>query len=71
MIEIMKIELEKLNYQLKTLQVQYDLGMVAKNMYDNTMISKLELENKLSGLMVQQIQLKLLFESPYFAGMGM
>ena len=70
-IEIMKIELEKLNYQLKTLQVQYDLGMVAKNMYDNTMISKLELENKLSGLMVQQKQLKLLFESPYFAGMGM
>lgn len=45
--------------------------MVAKNMYDNTMISKLELENKLSGLMVQQKQLKLLFESPYFAGMGM
>lgn len=70
-IEIMKIELEKLNYQLKTLQVQYDLGMVSKNMYDNTMISRLELENKLSGLMVQQKQLKLLFESPYFAGMGM
>lgn len=70
-IEIMRIELEKLNYQLKTLQVQYDLGMVSKNMYDNTMLSKLELENKLSGLMVQQKQLKLLFESPYFAGMGM
>jgi len=70
-IEIMGIELEKLNYQLKTLQVQYDLGMVAKNLYDNTMISKMELENKLSGLKVQQKQLKLLFESPYFAGMGM
>ena len=70
-IEIMGIELEKLNYQLKTLQAQYDLGMVAKNTYDNTMMSKMELENKLSGLKVQQKQLKLLFESPYFAGMGM
>ncbi|WP_028828960.1 TolC family protein [Proteocatella sphenisci] len=70
-IEIMSIEREKLAYQLKTLQAQYNLGMVAKNVYENTMISKMELENKLSGLKVQQKQLKLLFESPYFAGMGM
>lgn len=70
-IQITAIELEKLLYQFKTLQVQYDLGMVSKNVYENTMISKIELENKLNGLKVQQKQLKLLFESPYFAGMAM
>lgn len=48
------------------------MGMVSKNAYKNANLSKDELKNKLDGLIVQQvIQLRLLFESPYFAGMSM
>lgn len=70
-IGIMRVELDKLNVQLSTLEKTYEYGMATKNSYQNALISKKELENKLNGLIVQQKQLKLLFESPYFAGMAM
>lgn len=70
-IGIMRVELDKLNVQLNTLEKSYELGMATKNSYQNALISKKELEDKLNGLIVQQKQLKLLFESPYFAGMAM
>ena len=70
-IGIMRVELDKLNVQLSTLEKTYEYGMATKNSYQNALISKKELEDKLNGLIVQQKQLKLLFESPYFAGMAM
>ncbi len=70
-IGIMRVELDKLNVQLNTLEKSYEYGMATKNSYQNALISKKELEDKLNGLIVQQKQLKLLFESPYFAGMAM
>lgn len=70
-IAIMRVELDKLNVQIDTLEKSYKYGMATKNSYQNALISKKELEDKLKGLIVQQKQLKLLFESPYFAGMAM
>lgn len=70
-IESMKVELDKLDVQMEALDKKYELGLVSKNMYDNTKLSREELKNKLDGMIVQQKQLKLLFESPYFAGMSM
>ncbi|MGL5256491.1 MAG: TolC family protein [Proteocatella sp.] len=70
-IGILRVELDKVNVQLQTLEKSYELGMATKNSYQNAMISKKELEDKLNGLIVQQKQLMLMFESPYFAGMAM
>lgn len=70
-IQIMRTEKDKLDIQLKSLEQKYNVGMVTKNTYKNVNLSKVELENKLNGLIVQQTQLRLLFESPYFAGMSM
>lgn len=70
-IGIMRLELEKLSIQLNNTENRYKLGLVSKNVFQNTKISKEELETKLGALLVQQKQLKLLFESPYFAGMSM
>lgn len=70
-IEIMRSEADKLDVQLKSLEQKYNVGMVSKNAYKNANLSKDELKNKLDGLIVQQTQLRLLFESPYFAGMSM
>ncbi|MGB5824683.1 MAG: TolC family protein [Proteocatella sp.] len=70
-IAIMRLELEKLEIQLNNTENRYKLGLVSKNVYQNTRISKQELETKLCALLVQQKQLRLLFESPYFAGMSM
>lgn len=66
-----KIELDKLDVQMKDLDKKFELGLVAKNSYENTKLSREDLKNKLDSLMVQQKQLKLIFESPYFAGMTM
>lgn len=62
-------QLEKLNLQITDLQRKYDLGLVSKNVVENTKLGKIELETTLSSLIVQQQQLKMLFESPYFAGL--
>lgn len=70
-IASMKVELDKLDVQMEALDKKYELGLVSKNVYDNTKLSREELKNKLDGMIVQQKQLKLLFESPYFAGMSM
>lgn len=70
-IAIMKLELDKMDINMKPLDIKYELGAVSKNEYENTLISRGELKNQLDGLMVQQKQLKMLFESPYFAGMQM
>lgn len=70
-IASMKVELDKLDVQMEALDKKYELGLVSKNVYDNTKLSREELKNKFDGMIVQQKQLKLLFESPYFAGMSM
>lgn len=68
-IDSINSQLEKLNLQITDLQRKYDLGLVAKNVVENTKLGKIELETTLSSLIVQQQQLKMLFESPYFAGL--
>lgn len=70
-IAVMRLELEKLTLNIANVENRYKLGMESKNTYQNTLLSKQELETKLSGMIVQQKQLRLLFESPYFAGMTM
>lgn len=69
-VSSMKLELDKLDVQMKALDKKYELGLIAKNSYENTKLSRAELKNKLDALLVQQKQLRLLFESPYFAGMS-
>lgn len=68
-VDSIKSQLEKLNLQLTDLERKYNLGLVSRNALENTRLAKNELENTLSSLVVQQQQLKMMFQSPYFAGL--
>lgn len=69
-IDIMNVEKDKLDVKLKNLETLYSVGMATKNTYKNSVLSRAELQNKIDALIVKQTQLRLLFESPYFAGMS-
>lgn len=67
-IQIAQNEITKLENQLKDLKSKYDLGLISKNVYDNSLFGLDEAKNNLESLKVQHYQLRILYENAYFAG---
>ncbi|MDO5062030.1 MAG: TolC family protein [Peptostreptococcaceae bacterium] len=58
----------QLENKLKDLRSKYDLGLVAKNLVDNSMFGLDEAKNNLDSLKIQHYQLRIMYENAYFAG---
>ncbi len=67
-IEMSQNEITKLENQLKDLKSKYDLGLISKNVYDNSLFGLEEAKNGLNSLKLQHYQLRMLYENAYFAG---
>ena len=67
-IEITKKDITKLENQLKDLKTKYSLGLISKNMLDNSQFALEEALNGLESLKTQHYQLRQMYENPYFAG---
>ncbi|MDO4711826.1 MAG: TolC family protein [Peptostreptococcaceae bacterium] len=58
----------KIENQLKDLRSKYDLGLVAKNVVDNSVFALDEAKNGLDSLKIRHYQLRIMYENAYFAG---